>query len=70
MTPQAQRAGDFHRRVPRRGPTRTLRAATVGSLRTGPHRLYPHRGPRLASPGIVPRVALTALQSDLKTIHQ
>jgi hypothetical protein len=60
---------DSHRRVPRRGPTRTLRAATGGSLRSGPQRLYPHRGPRLAQPEISPDVALTPLRSDLKTIH-
>lgn len=42
--------GDSSRRAPRWGPSRTPRAATVGSLRSGPRRLYPHRGARLARP--------------------
>jgi hypothetical protein len=41
MTGSDDRPRDSHRRVPRRGPTRTLRAATGGPLRSGPQRLYP-----------------------------
>ena len=35
--------------APRWGPSRTLLAANVGLLRFGLQRLYPHRGPRLAT---------------------
>lgn len=69
MTGSDDRPRASHRRAPRRGPTRTLRTATGGPLRSGPQRLYPHRGPRLAQPEISPDVALTPLRSDLKTIH-
>lgn len=60
---------DSYRGVPRRGPYRTLRAATVGPLRSGPQRLYPRRGSPLPTPGISPKLLQPKPESDLKTIH-
>lgn len=69
MTPPAPTAGDFHRCAPRRGPTRTLRTATVGSLRSGPQRLYPV-GDRTSPHPIPPIPVLSPLQTDLKNLPQ
>lgn len=61
--------GDSNRRAPRWGPNRTPRAATVGSLRSGPRRLYPHRGARLAGLQMTPVAVPERHRTGLKTIN-
>lgn len=70
MNPTPNAFGPFHRRAPRRGPSRTPRAASRGSLRFGPRRLYPRRGPRLTSPETSLHDALGSNESHLKTLNQ
>ena len=68
MTPLTFAGGDLHRRAPRRGPTRTLRTATVGSLRSGPQRLYPV-GDRAWPQPIPPHSMRPLPQTDLINPH-
>lgn len=60
--------GASTRRAPGWGPSRTPRTATGGPLRSGPRRLYPHPGARLAHPGAGAGIAPERNRTDLKTI--
>jgi len=70
MNPTAYASGQFHRRAPRRGPSRTPRAASCRSLRFGPRRLYLHRGARLAGSQTTRGDALDSNETRLKTINR
>ena len=69
MSPHTSTPHDSDRRAPRWGPSRTPRAANCRSLRFGPRRLYPHRGPRLAGLAGDTAGVLNPNRTRLKTIH-
>lgn len=69
MSLHASTPHDSDRRAPRWGPSRTPRTASGGSLRFGPRRLYPHRGPRLAGLAGDTAGVLNPNRTRLKTIH-
>lgn len=70
MNPTTAASGQLHRRAPRWGPNRTPRAASCRSLRSGPWRLYPHRGARLADPIGTINKAFGSVETRLKTINR